>query len=51
MATHNTPSPKDMADNVNAVIRSAKRRGRFSKMAWLALAVAVIRLAAAPVRR
>lgn len=41
MATHNAPSLKDMADDVNAVIRSAKRRGRFSNMAWLALAVAV----------
>lgn len=46
MATHNAPSLKDMADDVNAVIRSAKRRGRFSKMAWLALAVAVAGAAA-----
>lgn len=42
MATHNDPSLKKMADGVNAVIQSEKRRGLFSKIGWFALGVAVV---------
>ncbi len=42
MATHRDPALKEMADEVNTVIRAEKKRGRFRKMGWLVLAVAVV---------
>ena len=39
MAADSDPSLKEMADEVNTVIRSEKGRGRLSKIGWIALAV------------
>ncbi|GGE59668.1 hemolysin secretion protein D [Streptosporangium jomthongense] len=42
MTTDNDPSLKDMAKEVNSVIRAEKKRGRFSVLAWVALGVVFI---------
>ena len=43
MTTHDDASLKEMADEVNTVIRTEKKRGRFRRNAgWLALLVAVV---------
>lgn len=42
MATDNDSSLESMADEVNSVIRAEKKRGRFSFLGWLALAIAVV---------
>ena len=41
METDNDTSLKKMADEVNAVIRAEKKRGRFNIVGWLALVVVV----------
>ncbi len=42
MTTHSDPSLKEMADEVDTVIRAEKGRGRFSKMGWIALAIVAL---------
>ena len=44
MATDDDPPLKEMAREVNAVIRAQRKRGRFSILAWIALALIILAL-------